>query len=128
MPRRCRAHPGHELSPAWGYQTALLTRYATAQHTVDLAAWTVRLAPYAGDGASDLFLVGSTNGTVEVHVLSAASGYQQYLPNDASPLGTSASGWTYLIAHAAGSGDLVGVDYGGATGSGKVHILSRASG
>ena len=118
----------HVLSAKTNYQT-YLAHIATALSAVDSGQWQFRIAPSDGDGAADLYAirtVGGGFGTVEVHILSAASAYQSFSDHasTALPEVTDAQ-WTFLIS---GSGDLVGVlRYGGASGKVEVHTLSRAS-
>src|SRR5207244_10387159 len=73
----------HVLDGASGYETFLLETGTTIE-AVDgaehFAAWVV--ADYNGDGVPDLFgiKVSETGtGSVEVHVLDGASGYQNFL-------------------------------------------------
>ena len=71
------------------------------------------------------------SGAVEVHVLSAATGYSSFLTHAATPISSvGASNWTFVAGDDSGNGDLVGIDHSGRTGSGRteVHVLSQASG
>lgn len=126
----------HVLSAASGY-TKWLAHIATAVPAQPAGARVdVAMKPYAGDGRSNLYVIlasGTGSGNVEVHVASEASSYQSFLVHAATALPQSQVGndqWEFLVGDAAGSGDLVGVLHGGATGSGRseVHVLSRSSG
>jgi surface antigen len=123
----------HVLSAASLYRT-FLAHIATAQPA--LPANTdpqIQLASYAGDNQEDLFVVedGHTgSGRVEVHVLSAASGFSTFLTHRATALSTGGSGWHFLVGDGIGQGDLVAIHDSGATGSGltEVHILTEQTG
>lgn len=126
----------HVLSAASGYRTFLLHTATVQPELAAPAAATVRIGSYNRDGAPDLALVlaaGTGSGRVEVHVLSAASRWQNYLTHRATALPESAvnpAQWTFLVGDAAGDGDLVAIHDAGATGSGRTeaHVLSQASG
>ena len=123
----------HVLSAASGYRT-WVAHVATAQPALPAGGATqvVVRSPVAG-AAPDVYVVptGTTgSGHVEVHVLSAASGWQAFSAHAVTPLDAAAVrsvDWTFLPGR---GGDLVGVLHGGTTGSGRteVHVLSRASG
>ena len=92
------------------------------------------VASFAGDGRPNLWVIlGSGTGSqrTEVHALSAASGYQQWIVHAATALGSFPPGsMRYLVGDGAGRGDLVAVWHGAGTGSGgsEAHVLSAASG
>ncbi|HEY5336417.1 MAG TPA: SpoIID/LytB domain-containing protein, partial [Mycobacteriales bacterium] len=125
----------HVLSAASNYQT-FVAHIATALGVVPASQHPeVHLGSYGTDGLEDLFLVidqGTGSGRVEVHVLSAASGYSTFLAHQATALVSPAAGqgWDYLIGDAAAAGDLVAIHDSGSTGSGvtEVHVLSEQSG
>lgn len=125
----------HVLSAASHYST-FLTHIATVLGSVPAAQHPeVRLGSYGADSRQDLFLVldrGTGSGRVEVHVLSAATGYSTFLTHRATALvsPSSGQGWDYLIGDPAGAGDLVAIHDSGSTGSGvtEVHALSQQSG
>jgi hypothetical protein len=80
----------------------------------------------AGNG--DLYAIaknGTGSGTTEVHVLSAASGYQEFSMHTATALHETGSTFKFLLA---GNGDLLALSKSG-TGSGstEVHALSAGS-
>lgn len=124
----------HVLSATSGYRS-YLAHIATALPAIPATSDPqVQLGSYAGDGQQDLFLMIDRNtgsGRVEVHVLSAASGYQTFSAHIATGLGEPASGqtWQYLVGDARGYGNLVAVLTGGSSGSGRteVHVLTQAS-
>lgn len=125
----------HVASAASGY-TAFSLHAATPVPALPPGGVDVGINPYAGDGASDVYLLPwqhTGSGQVEVHVLAASTAYHSLLDEQATAIPTSgiAPGtWTFLPGDGAGSGDLVCVHYAGATGSGRteVHVLSRTSG
>lgn len=118
----------HVLAAAGGYQT-WLAHVATALPAVADGHWQFVVAPFDGDGLPDLWAIdynGGGSGRVEVHVLSAASGYQTWLVHAATALAPSDStSFTYLVGD---RGDLVAIKRTG-TGSGRteVHTLTRGS-
>lgn len=123
----------HQLSGSSNYR-AFTAHIATALGSVDPAQWRFIVGPYRNDGAADLFairLVGGGSGKIEIHVLSAASNYQQWVLH----LATAQRALTDSrvdIQMGAFRGDrnpdLYIIPWG-ATGSGQVevHILSAAS-
>ena len=123
----------HALSAASGYRS-FSVHSGTAFGPADPADWRFFLAPYAGSGRPDLYGVKlrGDSGRVEVHVLSAASGYREFVAHVVTAHGAYGPGAPVDVALAshAGSGgpDLLFVDKG-ATGSGtvEVHALSAAS-
>ncbi|HVU93070.1 MAG TPA: N-acetylmuramoyl-L-alanine amidase, partial [Jatrophihabitans sp.] len=123
----------HVLAAATGYRSFLLHQ-ATPLVSILPQQWTFRVASLAGDHASDLFAIRSTgagSGRVEVHVLSASSGYTAYSAHVATALAPPATGeqWSYLIGDRAGSGDLVAIQRTGTpSGLPLVRTVSRASG
>ena len=107
----------------------------TAFGASDPADWRFFIAPYNGDGQADLYGVQLRNtgsGKVEVHVLSAASGYKTFLLHVATGMGALPPGYGVDVAlgsyNGDGKQDLYFVMWG-ATGSGKVevHTLGQAS-
>jgi len=126
----------HVLDGASGYQNFLLQTGTTIE-AVDgaehFAAWVV--ADYNGDGVPDLFgiKVSETGtGSVEVHVLDGASGYQDFLLQTGTPIDQAdgAQHFAWGIGERFGDGipDLVGIKVReAATGTAEVHILDGAS-
>lgn len=124
----------HGLSQQAHY-TDFMLHAATAFGSAPAADWQFFVAPYGGDGQPDLVglhVRGTVSGRVEVHVLSAASGYQNWLLHTATPLGAVSPG-TFQFALGSLGGDrrsdLFAIGLAG-TGSGRleVHTLSDASG
>ena len=121
----------HVLTAASGY-TQFALHAATALPVVDGRRFQFATGPSDGDGRSNLYAIfmnGTGSGRTEVHVLSEASNYTQWLSQSATARGeTSSANWTFLVGDAAGRGDLVGVLRTG-TGSGRteVHTLTRVS-
>jgi beta-lactamase class A len=124
----------HTLSNSSGY-TAWALHRATAFAAVDPADWLFAVAPSGGDRAADLYGVQLRNtgsGGIEVHVVSAASGYAGYLRHTVTALpAIDPAQWQFTLGSVGGDGgtDLVGVRTAGtASGRVEVHILSEASG
>ena len=72
----------HALSGASNYQQQILAVATSWYHTPTTPNWNFRLSDVDGDGEPDLVGIanyGTASGHVEVHVLSAASNYQQSL-------------------------------------------------
>jgi kumamolisin len=124
----------HGLSQQVHYSDFML-HAATAFGSVPTADWRFFVAPYGGDGRPDLVglhLRGTASGRVEVHVLSAASGYQGWLLHTATPLAAVSPGtFQFALGSLDGDGrsDLFAIGLAG-TGSGtvEVHALSDGSG
>ncbi|MGV1006980.1 MAG: SpoIID/LytB domain-containing protein [Dermatophilaceae bacterium] len=122
----------HTLTAASGY-TVFSVHAATAMPALAASA-PVQVAVSSLDrsGAPDLWLIltaGTGTGTTELHVLSAASHYQQWTMHSGTAFGIYPPGAvTYLVGDAAGEGNLVAV-MPVTTGSGRTeaHILSRSS-
>ncbi|MBF0457993.1 MAG: VCBS repeat-containing protein [Nitrospirae bacterium] len=100
--------------------------------------WIFFMGDYDKDGIPDLIGVQRENtgtGYTEVHVLSGASGYTQWLVNVATPMGKTGSStngqWLYFLAdyNKDGVPDLIAINREN-TGSGytEIHVLSGASG
>lgn len=121
----------HVLSQASGYRT-YLAHVATPLAAVAPDQWQFQIASTAGDHRADLVAVryvGGGSGRVEVHVLSAASGYQSWTMHAATALApTTPGGWEFLIGDRAGRGNLVAVKRSGASGHTEAHTLSYDSG
>jgi len=113
----------HVLSADSDYQQ-FSNHVATALEATAPSDWTFQVAPNR-----DLVAIrmhGSASGRTEVHVLSAASDYQQFTNHVATALNTvNANQWEFRLTS---QGDIVGVNLNG-TGSGRteVHTLSAAS-
>lgn len=124
----------HVLSAASGYRQFVAHIATLVPQLPPGQGIDVRLAPYAGDGQRDLYLIPwqtTASGRVQVQVLAAATRYGTELAHATLPLPTVQPGdWTFLVGDGAGRGDIVAVHHGGGTGSGRteVHVLSAASG
>ena len=102
---------------------------------VDRAAdWQFLTASIDSDGKPDflgIHLRNTQSGRVELHAVSAASGYRNWIAHVATAFDAVPDGqWQFAVASAGGSGsaNLIGIDYG-SSGSGRVevHTLSSAS-
>lgn len=120
----------HVLSAASGY-TQWVAHIATALPVVDPTRFQFALGSLNGDSRPNLYAImtgGTASGRTEVHVLSAASGYQAYAAHAATALPTTSnSAWRFLVG-ATGPGDVVGVLRSGASGRTEVHRLSASTG
>ena len=121
----------HSLSGASGY-TSFTTHAATAFGQADPTDWRFRVARSSGD-LYGIKLRGTASGRVEVHVLSAASGYRTFVGHHATAQPALAADMLADVALAPWPGgsanDVYLVPYT-ATGSGRVevHVLAAASG
>lgn len=123
----------HSLANATGYATWGRHR-PTAFSGVVPADWVFGVAPTNGNGAADLVGVHLRNtgsGRVEVHVLSAVSGYASFVRHTATALAAvDPAQWQFSLGPVGGDGrtNLVAVRTAG-TGSGRVeaHILGEES-
>jgi kumamolisin len=123
----------HALSQGSHY-TQFSLHAATAFGPAVATDWQFFVAGFQGDGQPDLFgvhLRNTSSGRVEVHILSAASGYQTFLLHAASALAAVPSGqFQFALGSFAGDhrSNLYAIILSG-TGSGtvEVHVLSEAS-
>ena len=84
---------------------------------------TFALAP----GSNDLFIIlqsGTGTHTTEVHVLSAASNYQQFTVHLPTALHETDGNWAFAVA---ANRDLFAINKAGGSGTTEVHVLSAAS-
>jgi len=94
--------------------------------------WTYAVADWNRDGTPDLIGIKMNNtasGMTEVHILSGASGFQQWALHVATPLqATDATNWAFAMGdwNRDGTPDLVVVKKQGVSST-EVHILSGAS-
>jgi hypothetical protein len=121
----------HILNGASNFQSFLLHSTTALGPTVGNGY--LRLADFNGDGALDLVYVSPNNtgsGMTEVHVLNGSAGFQTFLAQIATSLGSVASGANFFVGSFNGDGqaDLYFLP-DDITGSGdiEVHILSRRS-
>ena len=90
-------------------------------------------ANWNGDGVPDLFAIkksGTGTGRTEVHVLSGARKYGQWLAQTGTALGETGANWTFDVAdwNRDGTQDLVAIKKSATgTASTEVHVLSGAS-
>jgi hypothetical protein len=124
----------HVLSGASKFQRWIV-QSGTPLGTIDASRGTFELGDYNRDGVPDLavILMNQTGtGRTEVHILSGASAFQQWLLHTGTPLEmTTATRWQFKMADANGDGtsDLYAVKMSATgTGSTEVHVLSGASG
>jgi hypothetical protein len=113
----------HILTAASNYQQ-FSNEVATALGPVDPSRWEFQLT--AADDLVGVFLNGTGSGQTEVHVLSAASNYQQYRLEVPTALGpTNRTTWQFRMG---ANDDLLGIFLNGtASGTTEVHRLSASS-
>lgn len=124
----------HGLSQASGYRD-FSVHAATAFGAQDPAQWHFAMGSYGGSGRPDLIGIkhsGTASGRVEVHVLTAASGYRTFALHAATALPVvTDSQFQFATGPVDGDGrsNLYAVKING-TGSGRteVHVLGEASG
>lgn len=112
----------HVLSAASGYQQFSL-QTATALHPTD------RTFEFGIGPNNDVFAIkksGTGSGMTEIHVLSAASGYQQFSLQTKTALHPTDDTFEFGIAP---NGDVFAIKKSGtASGTTEIHVLSAASG
>jgi len=123
----------HVLSGASNYQQFLLqTGTPLAQTNRD--GYAFDLGDYDGDGKADLFVVkmnGTGTGTTELHILSGASGFQQWLVHTGTGLEvTNRDRFAFEVADYDRDKipDLYALKMNSTAGTLEVHVLSGASG
>lgn len=121
----------HVLSGASNYQTYIL-HTTTALHVTD-NTYKLLIGDYDGDGKPDLYDIMKSNTgsqTTEVHILSGASNYQQYILHTATALGETGDNYDFVLGKWGGSSkpDLIAIKkYNTASQHTEVQILSGAS-
>jgi hypothetical protein len=111
----------HILSSAAQYQS-FNVQTGTALHPTD-HTWAFCVA-----GNRDVYCISKTgpgSGTTEIHVLSAASGYQNFSIQTRTALHPTGDSWNFCLAS---NGDLFCIQKTGASGTTEVHVLSASSG
>jgi GH25 family lysozyme M1 (1,4-beta-N-acetylmuramidase) len=123
----------HALSQSSNY-TQFVLHATTAFAPAPAADWRFFVASFRGDGQPDLFGVHLRNtgsGKVEVHVLSASSGYQTFVLHAATAMAVVPVGQYELrLAGFAGDhrADLYAIGLNGTgTGTVEVHVMSEDS-
>jgi hypothetical protein len=121
----------HVLSAASNYQDYIV--HEGTPIGVNPSATQFLTGDYDGDSKSDLFQIvtdGTGTNSTEVHVLSAASNYQDYIVHEGTPIGVNPSATQFLTGDYDGDSksDLFQiVTDGTGTNSTEVHVLSAAS-
>jgi hypothetical protein len=124
----------HGMSQGSGFRD-FSVHAATAFGAQNPSQWHFSMGSYGGSGRPDLIGVkhsGTASGKVEVHVLTAASGYRTFALHAATPLPVvNAAQFQFATGPVDGDGrsNLYAIFMNG-TGSGKteVHVLGEASG
>ncbi len=126
----------HSLSGSSNY-TTWVQHAATAFGIVDPSSstdWDFFVASIGGDGQPDLFGIHERNtssGMVEVHVLSAASGYQTFMLHAATPLAAVPSGqFQFTLGSIASDhrSNLYAIELNNtSSGNVEVHVLGEVS-
>ena len=123
----------HELSEASNYQQFLL--HSATGFTPSIGAdWQFQVASVNGDGQPDLVAIhlrNTSSGRVEVHALSASSGYKNWIVHAATPIAAVPAG-QFEFAFGSFSGDHHNNLYAivlnnSGSGTVEVHALSEAS-
>ncbi|MDQ6748437.1 MAG: IPT/TIG domain-containing protein, partial [Candidatus Dormibacteraeota bacterium] len=124
----------HGLSQQTHY-TQFMLHAASAFGSSSASEWQFAVAPFGGDGQPDLVgvhLRNTASHQVEVHVLSAASGYQEWILHTATPLGeVSSTQFQFALGSLGGDrrSNLFAIAMNGtSSGSLEVHALSDSSG
>ncbi|MGF1661146.1 MAG: SpoIID/LytB domain-containing protein [Kineosporiaceae bacterium] len=123
----------HVLSGASEYRRFSLHAATPLSTSMDMSQWQFAVAEHRRSGDPDLFAVrtsGGASGRLEVHVLSAASGYRTWVRHAATAMGYLAPGTsTVLAGDPDGHGSLTAVVHSTGTGSGRteLHRLSAAA-
>lgn len=121
----------HVLSGPNGFQQFALNT-GTAQHVTG-GEYTFRMADWDRDGRPDLIGIkenATGTGSTEVHILSGASNYQQFILHTGTPQPETGDDHDHIVAdwNRDGYPDLIIIKkYNTGTGSTEVHILSGAS-
>jgi hypothetical protein len=123
----------HILSGASGFSQRIYET-GTALGESTASQWKFAVQDWNGDGVPDLIgvLMNETgSGFTEVHILSGASNFQQWLAQDATPLGqTYATDWDFVLADIDRDGipDLLGIlTRNTSTFSTEIHAMSGSS-
>lgn len=120
----------HVLSGASGFQD-FIAHISTGLHTTN-ADWSFFVVDWTRTGHRDLAAVNRNGGSgkTEIHVLSGASGLQDFIVHSATGLDTTNADWSFGFVDWDGDGslDLAAINRNGASGTTEVHILSAASG
>jgi FG-GAP-like repeat len=95
------------------------------------AEWDFAFADWNGDGHIDLIAINrhGPSTKTEVHVLSGASGWKEFIAHISTGLDQTDLNWSFLIAdwNNSGHSDLVAINRQGASGSTEIHVLSGES-
>jgi len=121
----------HTMSEASNYSAWILHSASALAPVADSSTWQFKIGDQSGSG--DLIAIPHTatgSGRTEVHILSRASGYQNFTLHIATPLGyTSDSQFAYTLGDYDNDGipDLYAVLMNGSgSGQTEVHVLSGA--
>ena len=125
----------HVFSAASNYQTQVLDAVTPLSASDVLANGYLEVGNVAGNGRADLVYIKTNNtvsGDVEIHALSAASNYQSWIVQTATPLvasDVSSNGFVAMTNYSGtGLADAVYVKEGGtASGNVEVHELTASS-
>jgi FG-GAP-like repeat len=119
----------HVLSGASKFKKFIL-QTATGLHPTGLQ-WDFAFTDWNGDGRLDLVAINRQGGSgkTEVHVLSGASGWKDFIAHIETGLHSTDFNWSFQIAYWNSSGrpDLVAINRQGGSGSTEIHVLSGES-
>lgn len=123
----------HIASGASNYQQRIVETGTPLAEITDPENWAFGFADWDRDGIPDFFAIKKQNtgtNTTEVHILSGASNFQQWLLHTGTALGQAGSNWIFRLGDFDRDGipDLIGVLLN-TTGSNstELHILSGSS-
>ena len=124
----------HILNGRDGFQTFLFQVATGLGQTGTDGSWVFLLGDENGDGRLDLYAVkknGSASRT-EIHVLNGATGFQTFLTQQASVLGSTGTddAWEFMLGDANGDNklDIYAVKKQGSSGRTELHVLNGANG
>jgi hypothetical protein len=122
----------HILSGASGFRDFIL--HSTSAFGTTTSQWTFKVADWDWDGVPDLIAIAKywtgTNST-EIHIVSGASGFQEFTLHTGTPLGTTDSNWDFSVMDYDGDGspDVIAMSKNGVgTNSTEVHVLNGSTG
>lgn len=119
----------HVLSGISKFKKFIL-QTATGLHPTG-SGWEFDFADWNGDGHLDLIAINrnGASGKTEVHVLSGASGWKQFIAHIETGLHQTDLNWSFLIAdwNNDGHSDLVAINRQGTSGTTEIHVLSGKS-
>lgn len=119
----------HVLSGKHNYQE-FVAHIATGLHPTS-SDWVFKLADWTGSGDLDLVCINrrGASGRTEIHVLSGASEFQDFILHQITGLHATNLNWSFGVVDWDSTGrlDFVAIDHAGSSGAVEIHILSARS-